>query len=529
METKDKETISLNTIIVKYLLHWKLFLAVFLFSFIPAILYLKIAPRTYEFNASILLQEEKDSGMTSLGSGSAASLMKSFGIGSSGGSSINVDDEMEVLASNRMLRMMILDLGINIIYYEPFSLYKMYREAPLKLTVDSMTVANLQDEIRFNISVTPGKISVKASTKLGKWKDKYTFSSLPATIRIGADDFTLDFDHDGAAGNTFKLKIKCLPASWMAESLSKNLEVEDVSSASKVLFLKYSDHSRQRGLDMLTTLIQNYNADVKSFLTLENIKIMSYVDNRIAMILDELAVVENNLEAFKKKNDMTLLEVDVTLYGESFKELQAALIEGEMISHQIDLLDVYLQDPANKYKAIPSVFSVDEGEKGVIMQFNKALVLREKLLNNSNELNMMYQEANREVELLREAVNTMIGNARKNATKTLTELKSREKQLMSKFKSVPEKEREYVVFVRDQEIMQGLYLLMLQKKEETIFTLNKKTDRARLIEPPYIKKKPLGPRKLYAAIGIMILTLVIPVGSLFVKDLLSSIIKEYKQ
>ena len=47
MEVKDNETIGLKSIIVRYLLHWKLFLGVFLFSIIPAVLYLIYYPRTY--------------------------------------------------------------------------------------------------------------------------------------------------------------------------------------------------------------------------------------------------------------------------------------------------------------------------------------------------------------------------------------------------------------------------------------------------------------------------------------------------
>ena len=138
----------------------------------------------------------------------------------------------------------------------------------------------------------------------------------------------------------------------------------------------------------------------------------------------------------------------------------------------------------------------------------------------------MYLRANTQVEKLREGVLAMVENARKSAAKTLDDLTAKENQLLSKLKTVPEVEREYVTLARDQEILQALYLLMLQKKEEVALSLGKQMDRARVIEPPYIKKKALGPRKLYAAIGILALTFVIPVGYLFVKDLLISIKEE---
>ncbi|HCC52433.1 MAG TPA: tyrosine protein kinase, partial [Porphyromonadaceae bacterium] len=104
-----------------------------------------------------------------------------------------------------------------------------------------------------------------------------------------------------------------------------------------------------------------------------------------------------------------------------------------------------------------------------------------------------------------------------------------EREMRLKMKTIPEKEREYLSYRRDQEILQGVYLMLLQKREETVLSLGKNTERARVIEPAYVKQRPLGPRKLYAAIGILVLTLIIPVGYLFSKDLYVSLKEEYKK
>lgn len=529
MEEKDRENVSLKNILVRYMRHWKLFLAVFILSFIPAVLYLQLYPRTYEFAASILLQDEKESPMSAMGLGEAAGLMKSFGIGGLGSESLNIDDEIEILASNRIFRSMILDLGINVIYKKPYSFYKMYNEAPLTLTADSATMANLQDEYRFAVSVEHGQIRVKAKTYPGKLNKTFTFTSLPATMRIDRDVFTLDFCRNGSQANPFKLNIRVLPAGWMAETLSKKIEIEDVSKSSNVLTLTHGDHVKQRGLDMLNSLIRVYNEDIESYKHIQANKTMVFVDNRISEVVTALNEVETGLQDFKKKNNMTLLEADVTLYSELFKDLITAITEEEAKAYQIDLLDEYLHDPANRNKPIPSIFSVDEGEKGVIAQYNKIVAEREKILKNSNESNFMYRSLSAQTDALRESVMAMIGNARKGIAETLSDLKSRENELQSKFRSIPEKEREYVGFMRDQEILHGIYLIMLQKREETIHSLGKQLDRARVIEPPYIRKKPLGPRKLYAGIGIIVLTLAVPVAYLFAKGLIISIIEEYKR
>lgn len=133
MEVKDNETIGLKSIIVRYLLQWKLFLGVFLFSIIPAVLYLIYYPRTYEMMARIQIQEDKDLGGGSFGLGEAAGLMKSFGLGGGSSSVINIEDELMMLTSNKLLRDMVLDLGVNVEYSEPYSFgYRLYEESPLR-------------------------------------------------------------------------------------------------------------------------------------------------------------------------------------------------------------------------------------------------------------------------------------------------------------------------------------------------------------------------------------------------------------
>ena len=100
MENND-EVIGLKGIIVRYLRHWKLFLIVFILSFIPAILYLVFYPRTYEFKTRIQIQEEQSLGGASLAMGEAAGLMKSFGIGGGSAGSISIDDEMSIQTLQR--------------------------------------------------------------------------------------------------------------------------------------------------------------------------------------------------------------------------------------------------------------------------------------------------------------------------------------------------------------------------------------------------------------------------------------------
>ena len=94
--------------------------------------------------------------------------------------------------------------------------------------------------------------------------------------------------------------------------------------------------------------------------------------------------------------------------------------------------------------------------------------------------------------------------------------------------SYPVAERQYVEMKRQQEIIQGVYLILLQKREEAALILGQVRDKAKIVDAAYVKSKPVGPRKLYAAIGMVLLTIVIPVSYLFAKEQLISLCKLYQ-
>ncbi|MDR1103620.1 MAG: tyrosine protein kinase [Tannerella sp.] len=533
MENKDTESLGLKTVIVRYMHQWKLFLAAFLFSFIPAVLYLAFYPQTFDFVARIQIQEDKDVSVSGLGLGEAAGLMRSFGIGGSG-VGVNIEDEIAILSSNWLFSDMIHELGINVEYTRPYSFFKLYHDAPLKLSADSASMAGLDSEYRFTVTVSGGKVKVKAKNRLEGWKEQFTFASLPAQIKAKGVEFTLDFDNGASIDHDFKLHIRCLPPNWVAEKFGEDFQIEDLSKSSNVIEMGCSDHVKERGKAMLNTLIEKFNANAKSFKRSRDEPMTAFVQLRIDSVLAELKDVETALEAYKTQHEMTLLESDVLFYTEQMKELQIKIVEMETQSYLIRMMDDYVKDPANRYEVVPSLMAGSvEGDRsgssssGPVLSYNQAIVERDRLLKSSNENNPAFKSMSIQVDKLRNGVYLAIENANKSCEMTLADLRAKEKKLLDKMKTVPALEHEYVSFKRRQEILQGIYLLLLQKREEMALSHGQDYEHVRIIDPAYILKKPVGPRKLYAAIGIFVLTLILPVGFLFAKSICAALREEY--
>ena len=154
---------------------------------------------------------------------------------------------------------------------------------------------------------------------------------------------------------------------------------------------------------------------------------------------------------------------------------------------------------------------------------------REKILQTSKNDNPLIGKVNKQVDQLRASVFLSIENAKKSSSLTLLDLRSKEKAILDKMESVPSVEKEYVDFKRQQEIYQAVYLILLQKREEIALSINNQRDRARIIDAAFVKQRPVAPRKLFAVLGILAFTLILPVGVLFIKEQFIALKSEFNK
>ncbi|WP_245832459.1 GumC family protein [Massilibacteroides vaginae] len=523
----DKEVINLKRIIINYLHHWKLFLVSFLISSVFAILYLVLYPTTFEIIASVQLQEDQSVGPASIGMGEASGLMKSFGLGSIGSGAINMDDELAKFLSVDMMEKMILELGVNVKFLKPWA-YKhyMYSDVPITLVPDSATNKTLRTYVDFDIDIKKdGSVVVK--TEADKVRNRFDFSALPATVDLAQGRFTIGYKTDAVF--PYSVAVQVQPAIWMAEGLIEDFLIEEYSKTSKVIEITYRDHEKIRGENMINTLISVYNDQERDFKIESGNTSLVFLDGRIVSIMDELSLLEIKIEQYKTKNKMTNIEADILFYVEQMKELQIKIIEAETQYRLIELMANYINDPMNANKLIPALVSTSEkGESNPITIYNEALLERERLMQTSEEENPLLNSINTRISQLRQSVFLSIENTRKGVKMLIDDLKYKENAILSKMGDVPLLEREYLDYRRQQEILQGMYLILLQKREEVQFSVGDVQDKARVINAAYVKENPVAPRKLFAVLGIFFFTIIVPIGFLFAKEQIVDFVKEYK-
>lgn len=527
--TDDNETIGLKSIIVSYLLHWKLFAGAFVFSLLLGILYLILYPKTYEIVAGVQLQEDKTLNSGAIGMGEAAGLMKSFGLGSVSSGGISLEDELQIFQSNQLLRKMILDLGLNVKYSEPFRFgYRLYNSADFVLKATAETEADLNGDLEFKVSQKGSLIKVKTETE-SQGKQTFEFASLPAEIVLPEGRFVLSYADPSKTTNLSTVEILYSTATSTAEDLLNDLNVEDYSRTSNIIEFTYRDHDKQRGIDLLNSLIRQYNEQSRDYLTEIMKKSMVYFDNRIDSVVGNLLNIEYRIEKYKDANKLTDIQTDVMFYAEQMKELQVKILEVEAQAYSIGMMSDFVRNPENKHSLVPMLLMLDGGEKNSLVMYNELLLERAQMVKNSSADNPLVAAMSDKADQLRGSVFLSIDNARETIRLTLKDLKDKENAIYQKMGKFPLQEREYIDLRRQQEIFQGVYLILLQKREEAALSADSEFDQARVIEAPYVLKKAVAPRKLFVAIFMFVFTLVIPVGYLFFKELFWGLMIEFRR
>ena len=530
--TKNKENVGLRPIIVGYLRQWKLILCTGIVSLVIAVLYLVLYPVTYEVMARIQIQEDSDLMSTgSFGLGEAAGMMRSFGLGGVASRvGISIDDEIQTLYSSSLMSKMITQLGLYVEYKKPYVFwYKMYGEEPIKVLCDPTTLSSMDESVTFKVSVPEtGKIQIRTKTK--KEKHQFLFDSFPAVIELKQGRFVIT-KNPMSPETFFKINAKVLPPHFVAETLKEDMLIEDYSNTSNIIEFTYRDNERQRAKDMMNTLIALYNEDAYSYKKKTGNLSLDFLADRIESVTSDLNDVERKIELFKIANKLTEVEYDIQYYAEYMKDLKIRIIEFETQTALIELMEAFVKDPANKYNLVPSLFiSPQDTEGSPVSLYNKTLLEREIAIKNSgSEDNPKVADLTIQADKMRESVYNMIDNYHQSMVITRKKLEERENELLIRMANVPEQQRIYVDYVRQQEIFQGVYLILLQKREEIALAIGQNIEKAKIIDAAYVMKKPVQPRKLYAAIGVILLTFILSVSWIFAKDTWLSLIEEFKR
>ena len=292
-----------------------------------------------------------------------------------------------------------------------------------------------------------------------------------------------------------KLIVTILPPMSVALDYMARLSVTPTSKETSIASITVVDENIKRGIDFINSLVLCYNDQANMDKNEIALKTEEFINKRIEKIDAELGTTESSLENYKRRNAVTQLEADAAQSLQLSAQYSARLAD---INTQLQLLDYlrqYVDNPDNRYKLIPANIGMnDQASTQLIANYNTAVQERNRLMRSASEQSPQVQQLTATLDELEVSIRQAFAQARHSAELQRSSIQGQYSRYQGRIGSTPEQERVLNQIGRQQEVRSGLYLLLLQKREENSISLAATADKGKLIAPPLINGQ-VSPKK----------------------------------
>ena len=533
LEQISEEPLNLYALFFKFFAYWPWFIVSVVGCLLLAFVYLRYQAPVYNISASVLIKEQDARSKAMMGTNGALGALQDIG-----GFSMtsNFDNEIEILKSRTLIRKVVTDLNLYIntqqqrtFGYAP----SLYKQSPVVVSLTPEEAEQLQSTVVLRMRYTPqGSLSVRAEYEWNEAEQviEKEFPKLPAVLptdagvfRFSADSLVLaEMKAEGKAlEQDLELITHIAPPTVVATAYANNLSVTPTSKTTTIAKISLQNSSRQRGIDFINRLVAIYNQDANDEKNEVARKSAEFIEERIAIINEELGSTESQLASFKQRSGLTDLTSDAQLALTESSKYEQQRIENATQISLVQFLQNYINDPKNANEVIPANVGLqDNNLTSVINQYNELIIERNRLLRTSSENNPAVINLNTGIEAMRATVRTTVQSVLKGLQIAKADIQRQTSKYESRISAAPEKEKEFMTISRQQEIKATLYTMLLQKREENAITLAATANNGRIVEQAQPSLKPVSPKSSMIALAALILGLGFPVGFVYLRDLL---------
>ena len=525
-ESKE-ENIDFKELLFKYLIHWPWFVGAVVACLITAWVYLYMSTPVYNISATVLIKDDKKGGSAGMLSG-----LESLGLDGMVSSSQNIDNEIEVLRSKTIVKEVVEDLGLYISYTDEdeFPSKNMYKASPVQVSLTPQEADLLEEPMIVEMALQP-QGSMDVNVKIAGNKYQKHFEKLPAVFPT--DKGTLAFfltpdsvlsskrtleettDSEKTTRNiTATINKPLAVAKWCC----KNMTIEPTSKTTSVAVISLKNSNVERGKDFINKLLEMYNINTNNDKNEVAQKTAEFINERISIISKELGSTEKDLESFKRGAGITDLTSDAQIALTGSAEYEKKRVENQTQINLLQDLQKYMQNEA--YEVLPSNIGLqDVNLAAAINRYNEVLVERKRLLRTSTENNPTIINLDTSISAMKENVQVSLDRVLRGLFITKADLDREASRYSRRISEAPGQEREFVSIARQQEIKAGLYLMLLQKREENAITLAATANNAKIIDDAIADDAPVSPRGRITYLIALILGVGIPVGVIYLLEL----------
>lgn len=529
-EEEFDQPIDFAGLFFRYITYWKWFIASIIVCIIFAEIYLKITVPTYEATTSVILKDDLK------GDGMQMNAFKEMGLLSVKN---NVDNELEVLKTSLLVEQVVRELGIYASYTRLGTLPLVNKlgidarymklgafnsriiygsECPIIVRLPDATLDTLNTAIKFEVLVHPNGVY--------EFKGRYNSKFYNIKSSISDHQVMLPFGKilisrgNLRPADDMSVEIVMQNPMRMAKGLLLQLKMELTSKTTSVVGITFVCSNIRLGKDFLNKLIEDYNRNDMKDQTEIATNSAKFIDERLMTLTNELGTVETKVENYKQNQGLTDIESQSNMFIQQNGDFAQKRFELETQLAIVTDIDNYMHKSDNRYQLLPASTGIkSEGLNELIRNYNNLILERNRLSRIASNSNQAMIDLNNQIESMFNTVQSSVRNERNNLQIGQRDLLNKNRENAAHIRAIPRQEREYTEIKRQQGVKEGLFLFLLQKKEEKYLNMTLITPVAKMIDTVNSDGVPVSPKKIIILLIALISGLIIPMVGIKIHDL----------
>ena len=525
-EQPEKSAFDFQTIYTMLVLNWKWFVLSVILCLGCGAIYLRYKTPTFQAQAKMLIKDDESNNRAT----GKSTLLTASNLGFMTNSA-GIDNEMEILTSLSIAQQAVRDLKLYTTYKAKGKIKDqlMYKTEPVFVDLDPGHLEKLIYPIQLVITRDGNEYKVKGQytasafeeTEKTVYEIEKTLNGLPARISTRVGTITLNANSQVAPmADGATIKVTIVAPKYMAIKYVKALSVSPTSKTTTIAQMVLTDEIPQRAVDYLRQLTVCYNRQANEDKNEIAVRTEEFINGRLEKINAEVGSTEGSLEAYKKRNNMVELKLNAAQSVQNQDIFSQKLAEANTQVALLQSISQYMNDPANQYQTLPSnVGLTDQSATQLINKYNDIVLTRNRLLRSASESSPTVTPLTAQLDDLSASIRRAIAQAQKNMATQRQSVAEQYSKYVGQTSATPEQERILTQIGRQQDVKSGLYLMLLQKREENSISLAATADKGKLIDDPQYAGK-VSPRGSIIMLLALVLGFLIPGGILYIINFL---------
>ena len=479
VEEEKGSFFDLRAILDVLILNWQWFLLSLIICLGIAWLHLRYTTPYYSAYAKMFVKTNSTTNLRSINA--LGEVVQSYGM----------ENEKLIVKSTAIAEETIRDLKLYTRYNAKGLIRNssLYKNQPVTVEIDPVSVEKLNRPINLEITRKGDEYHVEGTyyipvdevSSKGPYGIDRMLSKFPCTIRTKAGYLTFYTTNNVLDDGETEL-VSINSPSRLAGSYAGILNVMETEGTS-ILNLSIVDDLPQRAIDYLRQIVTSYNRQANEDKNEVAVRTEEFINDRIAKISGELSSTESTIESYRNRQALSEMKATVQKASENANQTERAMNEVNMQLMFINDLSNAISSPTNKYQMMPANVT-DASVSQLIAQYNTIVGQRNRLLRTAAENSPAVEPLTQQLDELYNNIKMTLDQARHNAEFRRNMLMQQHGQYVSAANQSPEHERMLSQIGRQQEVKSGLYLMLLQKREENSISLSSTADKGKLIDTP---------------------------------------------